>query len=259
MVSEDDCIAALRRAAEELGESPTKAAYENLGLTPASATIQRVLGSWNGAKQAAGLETNPSTGSRVGPKPEDVELPEGVEWEALSQDQRWVRRHSEENNRRTRERRAELRRWLRTYKLEHGGCAECGESDPRCLDFHHPEEVDKDVAVNEMVPLGYARADVEQEAERCTLLCANRHQTPHRERPPPADGGWTDVVTEGDADRRIRPEDVDLDGTLAKRERLRRWSLLVRWRYGCGEFGEPDPACLDFHHPEGIKKTGTVS
>ena len=39
MTTEDDCIRALREAADRLGESPSKAAYEDLGLTPASATI----------------------------------------------------------------------------------------------------------------------------------------------------------------------------------------------------------------------------
>jgi hypothetical protein len=110
-----------------------------------------------------------------------------------------------------------------------------------------------------MVPLGYARTDVELEAERCTLLCANCPRTLHRERPPPAERGWTDVVTGGDASARVRPEDVDPDGTLTRRERPRRWSLLVRGRYECGECGDADPACLDFHHPEVVEKTRTVS
>jgi hypothetical protein len=39
-----ECLAALRRAAERLGKSPTKAEYEKLGLTPASATIIRTVG-----------------------------------------------------------------------------------------------------------------------------------------------------------------------------------------------------------------------
>ncbi|WP_236039455.1 homing endonuclease associated repeat-containing protein [Haloarcula salinisoli] len=61
VASADDCIRALREAADRLGESPTKADYEELGLTPASATIQRVMGSWNEVKEAAGLATNASS------------------------------------------------------------------------------------------------------------------------------------------------------------------------------------------------------
>jgi len=42
--TETECLDALREAAERLGESPTKAAYEGLGLTPSSSTIIRVVG-----------------------------------------------------------------------------------------------------------------------------------------------------------------------------------------------------------------------
>jgi hypothetical protein len=88
MVTEAECIEALREAARRLGESPTKAGYEELELRPASATIIRHLGGWNAAKEAAGLTTNPSTGPRVGEKPDDVDLPAGVSWSDLSVDQR---------------------------------------------------------------------------------------------------------------------------------------------------------------------------
>ncbi len=65
MTTAEECLEALREAAERLGESPTKAQYEELGLTPASATIIRTCGGWNDAKEKAGLETSHSRGSRV--------------------------------------------------------------------------------------------------------------------------------------------------------------------------------------------------
>ena len=86
MVTERECIEALQKAARRLGESPTKSEYEALGLRPSSATIIRQLGGWNVAKEAAGLETHPSTGSRVGDKPDDIALSEGVSWDELSVD-----------------------------------------------------------------------------------------------------------------------------------------------------------------------------
>lgn len=104
----EECLDALREAAARLGESPTKADYEALGLTPASATIIRRLGGWNEAKQQAGLETNPSTGSRVGSKPEGVDCSD-EEWAAMSVDQRWHYRNVERNTERTLRRRARLR------------------------------------------------------------------------------------------------------------------------------------------------------
>jgi len=51
------------------------------------------MGGWNEAKGAAGLATNASTGTRIVPKPDDVELPDGLEWAELSQDQRWYYRN----------------------------------------------------------------------------------------------------------------------------------------------------------------------
>ncbi len=44
VTTEDECLEALLEAADRLGESPTKAQYEELGLTPASATIIRTCG-----------------------------------------------------------------------------------------------------------------------------------------------------------------------------------------------------------------------
>jgi hypothetical protein len=154
--SEAECLEALRDAAEELGESPTKAAYEELGLTPASATIVRVIGGWNEAKREAGLSTNPSTGRRVGPQPDDVTLPDGTDWEDLSVDQRWHYRNVEWNTERTLNRRARLRSWVNEYRRTRG-CLRCGEDDPACLDCHHRNQSEKEMAVGRMITYGYGK------------------------------------------------------------------------------------------------------
>jgi len=52
---EQSCINALQRAAEEVGRSPTVDEYRDLNITPSATTIQRVCGSWNEAKEQAGL------------------------------------------------------------------------------------------------------------------------------------------------------------------------------------------------------------
>lgn len=77
MATREDCIRALDEAANRLGESPTKAQYESLDITPSASTILRHFDRWNAAKSAADLETNASTGSRIEPKPDDVTLPNG--------------------------------------------------------------------------------------------------------------------------------------------------------------------------------------
>ncbi len=225
MVTETECIAALRAVARRLGESPTKAEYEKLGLQPASATIIRQFGGWNAAKEAAGLATNPSTGSRVGEKPDDVALPDGVSWNDLSVDQRWHYRNREWNTERTLRRRARLRAWLNERKREYG-CARCGCSDPACLDFHHREGSRKELSVGRMVTHGYGRDALEDEMDKCEVLCANCHRREHHTEP------------DDDLRRWLHERKADLGG--------------------CSDCGEDDVPCLDFHHTTG-EKTDTVA
>lgn len=182
MTTEADCLDALHRAADHLDSSPSKADYEQLGFTPASATIIRVCGGWNDAKRAAGLETAPSTGSRVHPKPEDVDLPEGMEWENLTANQRWHYRYSTWNAERTLARRDRQRAWLYQYK-EEKGCARCSEMDAACLDFHHLDSAVKRMNVSKMVSYGYSLEKIEAEIERCTILCSNCHRKEHYTKP----------------------------------------------------------------------------
>jgi len=235
--TEGECLDALREAAERLEESPTKADYEELGLTPSASTILRVVGGWNEAKERAGLETNASRGSRVQPKPDDVTIPEDVEWAELSQDQRWHYRNVEWNTERTLRRRTELRAWVNDRKAERG-CADCGESDPACLDLHHRDDADKEMEVTEMVTHGYARENLRAEMDKCDVLCANCHRKRHDRRPA--------VVTEGPT------------GSPTKRERLQRWSFEYRRERGCQQCDERNPVCLQFHHPEDANKRRSV-
>lgn len=193
VTSEDDCVRVLREAVDRLGDSPTKADYEQLGLTPASATIQRVMGGWNAAKEAAGLETNPSTGSRVEAKPDDVELPDGLAWAELSQDQRWHYRNREWNRKRTLNRRARHRAWVYEQKARSDGCVRCDEGDPACLDYHHRDETEKEMTVSEMVTYGYAKTKLRAEMDKCVLLCANCHRKEHYEVPDSALNGGDEL------------------------------------------------------------------
>lgn len=183
--TETECVRALRRAAERLGESPTKAEYETLGVRPASATIVRVMGGWNAAKEAAGLETYEQGGSDsrgAKSKPDDVDLPDGRNWEDLTPNMRWYYRNRERDIAKKDRRRARLRRWLHEYKHDHCSCRECGESDPACLDFHHVG--DKDLGVSKMVTDGYSAERIREEIERCVVLCANCHRKEHYDPPP---------------------------------------------------------------------------
>jgi hypothetical protein len=174
-----ECVDALYEATRRLDESPSKANYEDLGLRPASATIIRTMGGWNEAKRRAGLETNTSTGSRTLPKPDDVDLPDGTEWEELTVDQRWHYRHSELNNSKTADRRERLATWVAERKVASGGCLRCGEDDPRCLDYHHREDAEKSMNVSTMVNDCLSREQIRQEIRKCEVLCANCHRKEH--------------------------------------------------------------------------------
>ncbi|WP_424001723.1 homing endonuclease associated repeat-containing protein [Haloarcula salina] len=198
MTTEQDCLDALRSAAKALGESPTKAQYEELGLTPASATIQRVAGSWNEAKRAAGLETNYSRGSRVGEKPADVSLPDDCSWAALTQDQRWHYKNVETNGQQTLDRRARHRGWVYEQKRDSGGCRRCDETDPACLDFHHRDEEEKEMTISQMITYGYSKAKLTEEMAKCDILCANCHRKEHYEVPETVTRPATDALDAGE-------------------------------------------------------------
>lgn len=180
--SEEDCITALRQAASELGESPTRAEYDQLGITPAGPTIQRRFGSWNDAKRAAGLETydqGVGPDPTPEPKPSGVELPEDVEWDSLSANQRWYYKNREYDIERREERRQELQSWVREQKVSSDGCERCGEDHPATLEYHHPGEKFKSISM--MVRDGHSRERMLDEMARCELLCANCHRKLHDE------------------------------------------------------------------------------
>ena len=183
MTTEADCVQALRSVAVELGESPTKAQYEDLDVTPASGTIQRVMGGWNAAKEAAGLETNHSRGSRVATKPDDISLPDGCSWADLSQDQRWHYKNADWNHQRTLNRRAKHRAWVYEYKRDSDGCCRCGEADPACLDFHHRDDTEKEMTISKMITHGFSKSKLRTEMPKCDILCANCHRKEHHEVP----------------------------------------------------------------------------
>ena len=53
-------------------------------------------------------------------------------------------------------------------------CIQCGESDPRVLEFHHRGDKDKDVAY--FVGGGWSVGRIQEEIDKCDVLCANCHR-----------------------------------------------------------------------------------
>lgn len=178
--TKQECVRALRAAAKRLGKSPTRSEYDALGLSPTSSAIMKVMGSWNEAKDAAGLETYPQWAVKsrgIAPQPDDVELPEGYVWDELNPQQRWYYKNREHPVAVKSRRKQRLRTWFTAYKREHCQCSRCGEDHPACLDFHHVGE--KELGVSAMVTLGYSKDSILKEVERCLVLCANCHRKEH--------------------------------------------------------------------------------
>jgi hypothetical protein len=186
----EQCIDALLAAAERLGRSPSKAEYEALKQKPAAGTIMRVMGGWNVAKEAAGLNTyyqGECGGTEIRQKPDWVELDDGEEWEELNGQQRWYRKNREYSRVRKDRRRRELTYWLYEYKRDNCECERCGETHPGCLEFHHVNPEQKQFGISKMVNRGHSIENIEGEIDRCVLLCANCHRMEHWEPPDPPD------------------------------------------------------------------------
>lgn len=58
-------------------------------------------------------------------------------------------------------------------------CVRCGESDPACLDFHHPDPSQKLDTVSAMVTKRVPDHLLIAEMKKCVLVCANCHRKIH--------------------------------------------------------------------------------
>lgn len=93
----------------------------------------------------------------------------------------------------SREARVRVAEFLDEYKHNHP-CADCGETDPVVLEFHHVAEKSENIA--DMVRRQFSIAKISAELEKCITLCANCHRRRHaRER---AEDGWTAPQKHGD-------------------------------------------------------------
>lgn len=174
--TDEECISALKKAKDRLGKSPSRRRYQKLDISPSAYTIAERFGSWNKAKERAGLKINQSN-NRPSSKPENVTLSEDKKWEKISAYQRYYYKNRAQEIERTRKRKKNLRKWYKQYKstLE---CEKCGEDNPVCLDFHHLGE--KISNVSELVRnRTSSKIQIKKEIEKCKVLCANCHRKEH--------------------------------------------------------------------------------
>lgn len=69
----------------------------------------------------------------------------------------------------------ERRKYIYEYLSKHP-CIKCGEDDPRCLDFDHIEPDNKDLAISRAIWNNWSMKRLNNEIEKCQILCANCHR-----------------------------------------------------------------------------------
>jgi len=76
----------------------------------------------------------------------------------------------------------ENRKFVFGYLSKHT-CVDCGESDPRVLEFDHQR--DKEYNITDLLNGGYSREKIQLEIDKCEVRCANCHR-----RKTAIDFGW---------------------------------------------------------------------
>lgn len=94
-----------------------------------------------------------------------------------------VRRTYYENNKkrvndRVHARRDALTAWVRSLKLDFE-CKDCGIEEPIVLEFHHRDPKTKERSISRMANLGWGKAKILKEIEKCDVLCKNCHAIVH--------------------------------------------------------------------------------
>jgi hypothetical protein len=92
----------------------------------------------------------------------------------------WYHRNKEKEIERIVARKKEMRTWLNEYK-SNLACKACGENHIGCLEFHHKNSEDKDVAIAIAMQRGYSKKRIMEEMAKCEVLCANCHRKLHWE------------------------------------------------------------------------------
>ncbi len=58
-------------------------------------------------------------------------------------------------------------------------CERCGENHPATLDFHHLDPTEKENSVSQLALQGASEQRLQEEVEKCIILCANCHRKEH--------------------------------------------------------------------------------
>lgn len=87
---------------------------------------------------------------------------------------RWYKNNKEKVKKWVRDREKINAKWIQNYKKKLS-CA-CGESDSRCIDFHHLDPKNKLFTIGGAANRGKSLSLIKEEIKKCIPLCANCHR-----------------------------------------------------------------------------------
>jgi hypothetical protein len=90
------------------------------------------------------------------------------------------RKNPDPYNFRQAERRKAARDYIWAIKCK-SKCLKCGEDHPATLDFHHRDPTQKEITAVKMVANKYSEKRINEELEKCDILCSNCHRILHHE------------------------------------------------------------------------------
>ena len=93
-------------------------------------------------------------------------------------DRKNYEQHKEKILERNGQRKKEVAGWYRKYKSTLF-CIECGMSHLAALQFHHRDRTKKSFSIADVVRRGYGIKRIEDEIEKCDILCVNCHAKVH--------------------------------------------------------------------------------
>lgn len=138
--------------------------------------------------------------------------------------------HRKECNLYSRKTKKKVLTWFINYKKTIV-CSKCGESDYRCLQFHHRDPSKKTRDVSTLARHGYSQKRIMDEIAKCDVLCVNCHRLSHNSK------------DEGD------------DHGVPKRSV---WVKNYKKSLKCEECGFSHYSCIHFHHKDPSKKIDSI-
>lgn len=141
--------------------------------------------------------------------------------------------------------------WLLNFK-RNLSCVRCGETHPRCLDFHHRDPENKLGLVSRMVKCN-SLEKVIAEISKCDVLCANCHRKLHVPKlKSEIDGDFSGEYPYG-------TREYYRSKLFWIRKKRARWFWELKSTLFCVRCGMAEPSCLDFHHKNPDDKSSAVS